>query len=422
MKHPVRALLLTALLAAGLTGCVKQAAVSTAAPTPQADASAPMETAALPPVATTTPAATSTPAATPTPQPTETPEPTPEPGFRADPDSPVVLAAFETDSAFTARVRSALEEFTGATDRALILHLDTSDLSDSDPGGNTLRQALNGECGVLVAQGTGFDRAVEAQAPGEPNVAFILLDGEVENPAPNTVTVVFDQVQMGYLAGFTAVSEGYTKLGYLTNLENEAAQDYGCGYIQGAQDAAESLGVSVSILYYSLDAGSTPDELGQMAHLLYRSGIQVIFAPGDGLTQAMEDAATVGGGMGMILTESAPEGTSHIVATVEKDPTQTLSRLLTAAYDGTFPGGQRMTLGCAENAIAMDISHLTRMSRYDYEHVHGKLTTGAVVPLSPREAGGPEGLVHNQVTVTFLPRTTAETSQPEESAEPTPTP
>ena len=78
-----------------------------------------------------------------------------------------------------------------------------------------------------------------------PDVQFIFVDGyPVANEAGDTLTnvagIAFKEEQSGYLAGYAAVMEGYTKLGFSGGGggTNPACCRYGYGYVQGANAAA----------------------------------------------------------------------------------------------------------------------------------------------------------------------------------------
>ena len=51
---------------------------------------------------------------------------------------------------------------------------------------------------------------------------------------PNVMSASFDDLQSGYLAGFSAVLQGNTKLGYLGSVQNDHSSNYGAGFVQGA--------------------------------------------------------------------------------------------------------------------------------------------------------------------------------------------
>ena len=103
--------------------------------------------------------------------------------------------------------------------------------------------------------------------------------------------MVFHEEQAGYLAGYAAVKEGYTKLGYLGGMAVPAVQRYGYGYIQGINDAAEEMGVDVEIKYtyggqFFGDATITAKMEGW-----YSEGTEVVFACGGGIYTSAVEAA-----------------------------------------------------------------------------------------------------------------------------------
>ena len=111
----------------------------------------------------------------------------------------------------------------------------------------SITQAVNEGATVIVMPGYLFGEAIGQTQDLYPNVKFIAVDvGESDlvdtTLAKNTHTMVFHEEQAGYLAGYAAVMEGYTKLGYLGGMAVPAVQRYGYGYIQGINDAVPGRG------------------------------------------------------------------------------------------------------------------------------------------------------------------------------------
>jgi len=63
------------------------------------------------------------------------------------------------------------------------------------------------------------------------------------------VSMVFAEEEAGYLAGYAAVKEGYTKLGFLGGQEIPSVKRYGYGFVQGAAAAAAEKEKKVEIRY-----------------------------------------------------------------------------------------------------------------------------------------------------------------------------
>ena len=94
-----------------------------------------------------------------------------------------------------------------------------------------------------------------------PELNFVLLDAVPHSAGdksarllPNVMSASFDDLQSGYLAGFSAVLQGSTKLGYLGSVQNDHSSNYGAGFVQGAAAAADTLGVPVQLDYADYDS------------------------------------------------------------------------------------------------------------------------------------------------------------------------
>ena len=70
----------------------------------------------------------------------------------------------------------------------------------------------------------------------------------------NVMCVTFDNLQSGYLAGYIAVKNGNTKLGYFGQYNSDDSANYGAGFAQGAAAAANELGVPVTLDWADYDS------------------------------------------------------------------------------------------------------------------------------------------------------------------------
>lgn len=106
-----------------------------------------------------------------------------------------------------------------------------------------------------------FEVAVYDKAPLYNNVKFILVDGtphpqgdDTDAYIDNVMCISFNSLQSGFLAGYEAVLSGNTKLGYLGSVKSKTSSLYGAGFVQGAQYAADQLGIPVSMDYADYDS------------------------------------------------------------------------------------------------------------------------------------------------------------------------
>jgi basic membrane protein A len=101
---------------------------------------------------------------------------------------------------------------------------------------------------VVVTPGYLFEVPVYEAQTKYPEVKFILLDGAPHTAdyatfetKSNVASIMYAEEQPGYLAGYAAVKEGFTKLGFMGGMAVPAVQAYGYGFLQGAEAAAAEL-------------------------------------------------------------------------------------------------------------------------------------------------------------------------------------
>ena len=106
---------------------------------------------------------------------------------------------------------------------------------------DAMKAAADNGAKVIVCAGFMQAGALERAAKEFPEVKFVFIDGW-NLGLDNVVGIAFQEEQCGYLAGYAAVMEGYTKLGFCGGGggTNDAVNRYGYGYVQGAEAAASS--------------------------------------------------------------------------------------------------------------------------------------------------------------------------------------
>lgn len=117
---------------------------------------------------------------------------------------------------------------------------------------NAFIEAISGGAKIIVATGYEQEKALKRAAAENPDTKFVFVDGYVLTDGngktlSNVAAVSFMEEQCGYLAGYAAVTEGNTKLGFVGGGagNNPSVNRFGYGFVQGANDAAEITGASV---------------------------------------------------------------------------------------------------------------------------------------------------------------------------------
>ena len=246
-----------------------------------------------------------------------------------------------------------------------------------------LTDACEAGAEVVVTPGFLQETALKAVVPNYPEVQFVFIDGW-DMGYPNLVGVSYKEEQAGYLAGYAAVMEGFTKLGFSGGGggANPACIRYGYGYAQGADAAAAAKGVNVE-MRYSWEYGDTFSDSPDLQAMLagwYEAGTEVIFMCGGSMfnsgTAAAEAAETAI--IGVDVDQSPLSDT--VVTSALKGLDASVIKTLTDFYAGgaLIPGSS--VLGAADDAVGLPVDSwsLENWSVEDYEALFAQIKAGEI--------------------------------------------
>lgn len=161
--------------------------------------------------------------------------------------------------------------------------------------------AVDGGAKVVVTPGFLFEVPIYEAQTKYPDVKFILLDGfphtadySVSETKENVASIMYSEEQSGYLAGYAAVMDGMTDIGFMGGMAVPAVQAFGYGYLQGAEDAAEELGLddgAIKAIYHYTGNFDETDTNKATARTMYQEGAEVIFACGGAVGKSVMSAA-----------------------------------------------------------------------------------------------------------------------------------
>lgn len=248
----------------------------------------------------------------------------------------------------------------------------------------TIDLAVQGGAKIVVTPGFLFLAAVTAAQDKYPDVRFVFIDADASfEPAENSVGVMYAEEQAGYLAGYASVMDGHTNLGFMGGMAVPAVVRYGFGYVQGANDAANELGVEVKMNYFYTGGFEAAPEWQTMASGWYNDGTTVIFGCGGSVGNSVFAAAeaTSNKAIGVDVDQAAESET--IITSAMKGLRESVNLILTQFYADEFPGGQMQVLGAAEDAVGLPMatSRFETFSQEDYDVVYDKIATGEITIL-----------------------------------------
>lgn len=247
--------------------------------------------------------------------------------------------------------------------------------------------AVKGGAKVIVTPGFLFESPIGQAQSKYPDIKFIILDaapivGGNVSISDNVMSIFYAEEQAGYLAGYAAVTEGYTQLGFMGGIAVPAVIRYGYGFIQGADAAAKDLGVSnVNIKYtYTGNFDATPENQAKAA-AWYNEGTECIFACGGAVGNSVMKAAEAAGKyvIGVDVDQSSESET--VITSAMKQLGTSVYDALASYYDGNFAGGISVTLTAKENGIQlpMETSKFKVFDQAKYDELYKGLQDGTIV-------------------------------------------
>ena len=266
-----------------------------------------------------------------------------------------------TDQSFNQSTYEACVAFCEANGIDFNYYKPTDDSDDARIA--STEQAIDEGYNVIVMPGYLFAVAVAEVAPENEDVKFIVLDDSSAEGIANVYEAVYQEELPGYMAGYAAVKLGYKHLGFLGGMSVPAVIRYGYGYVQGANAAAEELGIAdeVTVEYvYGGQFFGDADITAVMDTWYNEKGVEIVFGCGGGVyTSAAEIAQNCGGKLiGVDVDQAATidglYGDGITVTSAMKGLTATVNTLLTETIlNGNFAsyGGKVENLGIVSDNI-----------------------------------------------------------------------
>ena len=275
--------------------------------------------------------------------------------------------------------------------------------------------AVTGGAKVVVTPGFLFEVPVYEAQTKYPNVQFILLDGVPHSADPvtyetksNVASVTYSEEQSGYLAGYAAVKDGNTKLGFMGGMAVPAVQAYGYGYLQGAETAAKELGLAdgaVSAIYHYTGDFAETDTNKAMAKTMYQEGTQVIFACGGSVGKSVMAAASESSAKVIGVDVDQRYDSTTVITSATKGLGASVIAVLDSIYKSnswTTYAGKTTVFNAANAGVGLPTAvigddkanafdRFTTFDKAAYDTVFATLANGSVAPVRTFTVADPNG-------------------------------
>ena len=229
---------------------------------------------------------------------------------------------------------------------------------------DAMKAAVDGGAYLVVCAGFLQEAALKRAAIDFPETPFVFIDGypltdDEGNVLTNVAGISFKEQQCGYFAGYAAVMDGFTKLGFSGGGggTNDACCRFGYGYVQGANAAAAELGITVDMNYsweYGASFSASP-ELQTMISGWYANGTEIVFACGGSMFQSIAAAASANDGYVIGVDVDQSGESDYVITSAMKGLADAVQWAVGHVYDGTFDeiGGVGTSLGVEDHAVAL---------------------------------------------------------------------
>ena len=314
-----------------------------------------------------------------------TPEPAPEPaGFRI---AMITDIGDIDDGSFNQGTWEGVEAFAEANNITYRYYRPLA-VSDNDYL-DTIALAIEGGAEIVVTPGFLFEPAIYEAQKLYPDVKFILIDGvphagdyATYETADNTLSVLFDEHESGFLAGYAAVKDGSTELGYLGGIAVPAVVRFGVGYLAGASYAAKEDGVTIDVSRFEyLGNFDASDDNKNRAASWYLLGTEVIFVAAGGAGFSVASAADEAGTLMIGVDVDQSNISDSVLTSAMKALAVATQDGLQAWLDGTWEGGRTVYMNAANDGVAlpMDTSRFTTFDKAAYDAIYARIATGELV-------------------------------------------
>ena len=264
---------------------------------------------------------------------------------------------------------------------------------------------------LFVCPGTMLEVPVYLAQEKYKDASFILIDGEPHSEdgaeiriGDNVSAITFAEEEAGFLAGYAAVRDGYTGLGFMGGIPVDPVIRYGYGFVQGADYAAIEMGVNVHIRYTYTGTFAEDEAVENMAGVWFDDDTEVIFACGGAISKSIIRAAENHGGrvIGVDVDESSES--EVVITSAMKSVESAVYDDVKSFYEGTFAGGVATNVTAKSNGIRlpMETSRFEKFDEDSYNAVYSHIVDGLIVPYNKTDIGTCDELSLINTEVTYI--------------------
>ena len=254
-----------------------------------------------------------------------------------------------------------------------------------------IQHAVNDGARLIICPDSTYAETLYAVQKDYINTYFILVDGVPHNSDHsdqtinyNVIPISYNEAEIGFLAGYALVYEGYTSLAFIGDSRASSVIHYGYGFLQGADYAAQECNITnVDISYYYAEDTTDAEKT---AEKYYSSGIPVITAVGDDIIKPLIEIASEHNSYVVSCGNYYDfyEDSDEFLALSYKDIAASVADTVKNFYANDISGGKTITAGTGGNWIGFvyDNENFSRFTPEVYDTVYRRLAEDNILLIS----------------------------------------
>lgn len=248
---------------------------------------------------------------------------------------------------------------------------------------------------VIVTIGFLQETALRKVANKNPDVKFIFIDGYPVTSdgigstfLKNVAGISFKEQEAGFLAGYAAVKDGYTKLGgtFAGGGTNPACNRFANGYVLGAKMAAKEMNktVEMKISFKYGDNFSASPELQNQINGWYANGTEIVFSVGGAMVNSVIAAAVANNGKVIGVDTDQSTLSDCVLTSAIKQLGNSVKWALDMFYAGEWDkiGGMGTQLGAVEDCVGLPTNSgawkFQTFTEVQYRTLYQRLKSGQI--------------------------------------------
>lgn len=279
--------------------------------------------------------------------------------------------------------------------------------------GAEIENAVENGAKIVVCPGYKFEEAMGQAQTEFPDVKFIMIDaapkiGEEYKVGDNVYSVTYLEQQPGYLAGYAAVKDGMTKLGFMGGIMVPAVVNFGYGYVQGALAAANELDIEIEMKYAYTGTFNESPEIKAQAATWYNEGTEVIFSCGGGICNSIFAAANEADKKAIGVDSDQKDASPTVITSALKGVYNSVYDTLSLYKDGKFKSGAAVLDASGDYVgLSPDFSRFEKFTKEEYDKVYTDIKDGKIVIKGSKDLtggtfGDPSSLATDDIDIDYL--------------------